>query len=428
MKNLKKELFDFKKNLTFEQDDIEKVVEAHYQACDNSSEKAIIQSLNERLNPYTYDESVKGLLEGLNDDMMNFELLYNLKDLYRMVEKRNLGGTIYRQPLNTLLQIINLTTDDDRMTKILNELAVYDWVPEIKVFLHNITKNPEKKANLLNGGDGQTVFTIVEAVEDGHIAFVRDSWFLLKEDSIEKTTLDVQIKDEEKVRVLNALQNAMNHAEISEERIDFKISENLVIGLSTKNPGTTFINEEKTDKETTLENLFQSPIIPIVNKNYYPLIMEVASNMDKFVELDVVKKVTNLANPFVDIYAMNYKDNMYMYRCDSRYGNSFFKYESAMEVIDDIRNEMNYDLTYFYEDKLSEEVKLKKQLEDKEREIQMNIEDIDKNAEKVEANLKMMGESEVLSKALDSLRLKREEMEAELLAIKELKYNEVVQK
>jgi len=428
MKNLKKELFDFKKNLTFEQDDITKIVEAHFQACDNESEKRIIQSLNERLNPYTYDKEVKGLLENLNNDVMNFELVYNLKDLYRLVEKRNLGGTIYRQPLNTLLQIINLSTDDDRMNKILNELAIYDWVPEIKVFLHNLTNNPEQKANLLNGGNSETVFTIVENVEDGHIAFLRDSWFLLKENSIEKTTLDVHIKDERKVRVLNTLQNAMQHADIQADRIDFKIGENLVIGISTKEPGTTFINEEKTSKETTLENLFQSPIIPIVNKNYYPLIMEVASNMDKFVELDVVKKVTNLANPFVDVYAMNFKDNMYVYRCDTRYGNSFYKYESALEVIDDIRNEMNYDLTYFYTDKLSEEVKVKKQLEDRERAIQINIEDIDKNIDKVEANLKMMGESNVLSKALKTLKLKKTEQTNELLAIKELKYNETIQK
>ena len=427
MKNLKKELFDFKKNLTFEQDDISKIVEAHFAACDNQSENTIIQSLTRRLNPYTYDAEVKGLLESLSEEIINFELLYNLKDLYKMVERRNLGGTLYRQPLNTLLQIINLNTDDDRMSKILNELAIYDWVPEIKVFMYNLTKNPEQKANLLNGGSAETVFTIVESVEDGHVAFVKDSWFLLKEDSIEKTVLDNNIKDETKLRLLGTLQTALQYAEISEDRIDFKISENLVIGISTKEPGTTFINEEKTNKETTLENLFQSPIIPIVNRNFYPLIMEVANNLDKFVELDVVKKVSNLANPFVDMYAMNYKENIYIYRCDSRYGNSFFKYESAMEAINDVRNEMNYDLTYFYEDKLSDEVKVKKQLEDKEREIQLNIEDIDKNIDKVEANLKMMGESEVLSKALDTLILKKKDMDSELLVVKELKYNEVVQ-
>lgn len=427
MKNLKKELFDFKKNLTFEQDDISQIVEAHFTACGESSEKRIIHSLNERLNPYTYDNDVKGLLEGLNEDSLEHELLYNLKDLYKLVEKRNLGGTIYRQPLNVILNIINLNDDNDRMTKILEELSIYDWVPEIKTFLYNLTKNPEKKENLSSGGNVETVFTIVESVEEGHLAFINDSWFLLKEDIIEKTTLDVHVKDDDKLRKLNTLQSAMKYADIKEDRIDFKISENLVIGISTKEPGLTYINNEETATETTLENLFQSPIIPIVNKNYYPLIMEVASSIDSFVDLDVVKKITNLTNPFVDIYAMNFKDNMYVYRCDSRYSNSFFKYESSMELIDDVRNEMNIDLTYFYEDKLSDEVKTKRKLEDKEREIHVDIEDIDNNIDKVEANIKTMDDSETLTEALKVLKTSRNDKNDELMAVKELKYKEVTQ-
>ena len=74
MKNLKLELFNFKKNLSLEQDEISVIVEGHMNACNEASEKAIILSLNERLKPYTYDKSIKGLLESLNDDMKNFEL------------------------------------------------------------------------------------------------------------------------------------------------------------------------------------------------------------------------------------------------------------------------------------------------------------------------------------------------------------------
>lgn len=424
MKNLKKELFDFKKGLTFEQDDINQIVEAHYNAYDSKSEKELVNSLTEKLNPYTYDTDVKGLLETLNTEMRNYELLYNLKDLYRMVEKRNQGGQIYRQPLNVLLNIINLSDDESRMGKILEELAIYDWVPEIKVFVHNLTKNPEQKQNLLNGGKGETVYTVVESVDAGHLAYIRDSWFLLSDDKIEKTLLENHITDDVKIRSLRTIQDALKLANISDERIDFKISESLVIGLSTKDSGTTFINEEKTSKETTLENLFQSPIIPIINKGYYPLIMEVANNINKIVDLDVVKHITNLANPFVDVFAMNYKGNIYTYRCDSRYANSFFKYESAMEAINDVMNEMNYDLTYFYEDKLSEEVKVRRKLEDKEREIQFDIEDLEDNINKIEANLSLLGESEVLSQALETLKESKVEKEKELLVVKELKYNE----
>ena len=134
MKNLKLELFNFKKNLSLEQDEISTIVEGHMNACNTASEKTIVNSLNERLKPYTYDKSVKSLLEGLNDDMKNFELLYELKNLYNVLNTKN-SGELYRQPINVLLQTINLETDQDRMSKVLNELSVYDWVPEIKLFV-----------------------------------------------------------------------------------------------------------------------------------------------------------------------------------------------------------------------------------------------------------------------------------------------------
>ena len=141
MKNLKLELFNFKKNLSLEQDEISVIVEGHMNACNEASEKAIILSLNEILMPYTYDKSIKGLLESLNDDMKNYELVYELKNLYNVLNSKN-QGELYRQPINVLLQTINLETDQDRMSKVLNELAIYDWVPEIKLFVHNLTKSP----------------------------------------------------------------------------------------------------------------------------------------------------------------------------------------------------------------------------------------------------------------------------------------------
>jgi len=62
MKNLKLELFNFKKNLSLDQEDVAVIIEGHMNACNEHSEKAIINSLNERLKAYTYDVDVKGLL------------------------------------------------------------------------------------------------------------------------------------------------------------------------------------------------------------------------------------------------------------------------------------------------------------------------------------------------------------------------------
>mgnify|MGYP001407176820 FL=1 len=423
MKNLKLELFNFKKDLSFEQEEISLIIEGHLNATNQYSEKTIITSLNEKLKPYTYDKSVKSLLEDLNNDIAQFELLYELKNLYGVLNTKN-QGELYRQPINVLLQTINLETDQDRMSKILNELAVYDWVPEIKVFVHNLTKSPEKRSNLLSGGNAESIFTVVEQVEEGHVALVKDSWFLLTENSIEKTLLENHVKDAQALQSLRLLETAMKYSSVTEDRINFRISEYLTIGLSVGKKGGLYINDDELNSETTLESLFNSPIVPIVNKNFYPILLETSKNLDKFVELDVVKRVNNLVNPYLELFAFNYKNNTFVYRCDERYGNSFFKYESALELVNEVRNELNYDLTYFFENKLNKELVVKRKLEDKEREITLKLEDVQFNIEKIKGSLQMLGESEVLTTALSNLEKRKSGLDAELLAVKELQYKE----
>lgn len=423
MKNLKLELFNFRKNLSLDQEEVSVIVEGHMNACNEHSEKVIISSLNEKLKAYKYDKDVKSLLENLNDDMKNYELLYELKNLYNVLSSKN-QGELYRQPINVLLQTINLDSDQDRMSKILNELAVYDWVPEVKLFVHNLTTSPEKRSNLLSGGKGESVYSLVESVEDGHIALIKDSWFLLTENTIEKTLLENHIKDEKELITLRTLETAMKYSSISEDRINFRISEYLTLGLSVANKGGIFINDDELNEDTTLESLFNSPIVPIVNKNFYPILLEVSQNLDKFVELDVVKKIGNLINPYLECFAFNYKNNTYLYRCDERYGNSFFKYESALELVNEVRNELNYDLTYFYENKLSKETIVKRKLEDKEREITLKLEDVQFNIDKIKGSIKMIGESEVLTTALNNLEKREGVLKTELEGVKELQYKE----
>lgn len=423
MKNIKYELFNFRKNLSLEQEEVSVILENHIKAYDSVSEKDIVTSLNERLKPYTFDKEVKTLLEDINNEMSEYKLLYELKHLYKVLDSQN-QGELYRQPINVLLQTINLESDQDRMTKVLNELAVYNWVPEIKLFVNNLTTSPEKRSNLLSGGKSESIFTIVEQVDNGYVALVDDSWFLLKDTEIEKTTLESNIQDENKLRLLRTLETALKYAEVSEDRVDFRVSENLTIGLSVSDKGTIFINDDKMNKETTLESLFQSPLIPIINKNFYPLILETSNNLDKFVEFDVVKKVTNMVNPFLEAYAFNYKDSIYVYRSDSRYGKSFYKYSNSEEVVMEMKNELNYDLTYFYEDKLQKDVVKRKKLEDKEREITLKLEDLNLNISKLEGSIQMIGESGVLTTALSNLEKRRDVLNSDLQVIKELKYTD----
>lgn len=423
MKNLKMELFNFRKNLGVDQEDISLIIENHMNVCNNLSEKQIVLSLNEKLKSYTFDKNIKGLLESLNDDMAEYQLLYELKNLYNVLNSQN-QGEIYRQPINVLLQTINLESDQDRMSKVLNELAIYDWVPEIKLFVHNLTSAPQERTNLLSGGKSQSVYTIVEQVEEGYLCLVRDSWFLLSENNIEKVLLETYVTDNEKLRMLRNLEVGMKFATIYEDRVNFRISENLTIGIAVNKKGVIYINDDEMNKETTLESLFSSPIIPIVNKNFYPVLLETVNNINKFVEMDVVKRVSNLINPYLEVFAFNYKNATYLYRCDERYGNSFFKYESALELVNEVRNELNYDLTFFYENKLGKELIVKRKLEDKEREIVVKLEDVSFNISKIQSSIKMIGESKALSVALTNLVKRKEVLDVELKSVKELQYKE----
>lgn len=422
MKNLKLELFNFKKSLDYDQSDVAYIIEGHLSSCVEHNEKNTIISLNNKLKPYTYDKQVKSFLESLNNDMKKYELVYELKGLYNALNQKN-TGELYRQPINVLLQTINLENDSDRMSKILNELAIYDWVPEIKLFVHNLTKSPEQRSNLLSGGRSESLYTIVEQVEGGHVAFIKDSWFFMTTDNIEKALLENHVKDETRLRTLRNLQTALQFCNVNESRIDFRISEYLTVGLGVSKK-SIYINEDELNEESTLESVFSSPIVPIINKNFYPLIQEVQKNIDSFVELDVVKKVSNLINPTLEAYAFNYKNNLYVYRCDERYGYSFFKYDSSLELVNDIKNDLNFDLTYFYENKLSKELVTKRKLEDKEREITLKLEDVKFNINKIKSSLKIMGETKVLKEALVNLQKRANVLDVELQAVKELQYRE----
>ena len=402
MLNLKLELFNFKKNLDFEtQEDIARIAENHFNAIDHNSEKSIIKSLNERLSIHTYDKNVKSLLENLNSDLMTNELVYNLKDLYKVIESKN-QGMIYRQVLNVILECINQNDDSDRMNKILNELVIHDWVNEIKTFVHNLQSNPQDRTNLLNGGKSEDLYTIVEQVENGHVALIKESWFFLSEDKIEKTLLENHINDAAKISLLRELQTALSLCEINEKRIDFKLNENIIVGISTDD-NTTFINEDKLDSDTGISDLFASPLVPTIKKSFFTLIESVSKNKNKIVELDIVKHITNIGNPFIECFAFNYGDNMYLYRIDHRQGTSFYKYETATSIINDVKNELQHDLTHFFEDKLDSETRKIKNLEDKVREISVNLGEIEVNESKVREAIEELGESDVLSEALKTI-------------------------
>ena len=418
MKNLKYDLFNFKKDLPIEDYELNIIVERFISNYDKYSEKELVSSVKETLTPFSWDTKVKRLVEGLEEEIKSEPLNYNLKDLYKKIERKNYGQ-MYRPALNSILNIINMNDNDTKMSSIVNELVIHDWIPEVKLFMSGYMNNPIQRQNLVNSGKASKVFTLVEKTENGNLVFMKDRWFLINQDEVKQTLLEDHIKDIEKVREFRILEKVMTIGDIKEDSISFRLDENLVLSISTKNDKDVFLNEEKLDKETTLENLFNSKIIPWLKKDYYVLSTTAAQNIDKFVDLDIALKVENVLHPYLECYVVNYKDKMYVYNKDARTGTAFYEYNSANDLINDIQRELDYDLTKFLDNKLSKEIKHLRTLEDKEMEVKEAIKQIDEGLALLKEHEELVNEDEALKKTFNDLLISKHELYENLKQIKD---------
>lgn len=419
MKNWKYDLFNFKQGLTLEQLEVSSVVERHLQAFDRFSEKELTFSLKENLKNYSYDENVKSLLESFDQEIQNNSLVYDLKDLYKKVERKDFG-LLYREPLNKILDAINKDTDEERMTSVLNDVSLYDWVPEIKGFVEKLTTNPTDLKNLRSGNaKASKVYTIVEQCENGtYVAYVGNRWFKFTDNEVKEADLTESFTGEDLSKLYN-LQKAMEVSDFENEKINFNIDENLQLSLGVN--GKVYLNGEEIDKQSTLEDLFNSPIIPMMKKNYYPIVKQTLESLDKIVELDVNQRVINMTKPLSELYVFNYKDKLYLYNVDKRTGSSFYEYDSVNQLVEDVQRSMDYDISDFVSNKLSKELKQYKKLEDREQEIQGKIKEVQESLEALETEKELLNESADLKTAFDNLVSYKEELTNNLRRIQNAK-------
>ena len=240
------ELFNFKKTLTLEQDELDQHVSLHISLLNSNdirkpSQRGIVRSITERLQPFTYDKKVVSLLENLNQTIKSDELFYDLDELYRNIESQN-QGMIFRQLLQTISDIINCEDEKDRCVKIINELSMYDWIPVVKQFLFNFTTNPNDRKNITSsGGQGELAHSVIEKIEGGFIAFVGDKWFAIKENLIEPVTPSDVITDQAKLTRLNNLAEALRIGNIENNIIEFSVDGDMKLGISLDN-SDVFLN------------------------------------------------------------------------------------------------------------------------------------------------------------------------------------------
>ena len=405
-----------------DQEDIERVIDHHLGLfkCDEAgntiSKLRIAKSANETLKRFSYDEKVAKLIENVSTFLREDELFYELEDLYRQLEHQN-QGEIYRHPMQVVLNILNEGNDQQKQVKILNELSIYNWIPSVKNFLFKYTTNPRQRSNITSaGGRADQVYSVVEKLETGLLTFIGDKWFYLKESEIEPTTPFNLITDPAKLARVNFLEKALRLGDIADDKIIFDIEEGFKLGISFKN-GDIYLNDEKCDKATTLESIFESPIVPYIRKDMYPVIKTTKDNLDKFVELDIVTKISNITNPFLECFAFNYKNNMYLYTIDRRVGSSFYQYDSASMIVNEMKNQLGFDLSDFYNNKFSQEVQMRRDLEGKEKLVLTKISEINENITKLEMT-GLLEISEQIKIAYDALKEEIKQYSEDLTKIK----------
>jgi hypothetical protein len=419
------ELFAYKKELTLDQDDIERQINFHLQLFQGDdtgkvqSQKNIVRNLNEKLEKDSFDLSVKELLEKVNTIVKENELFYELEDLFRTLENDN-QGQVLRPVMKIVLDIINEGNEREQQVKILNELSLYDWNPAVKNFLFKYTTDPTERQNITSqGGKAEAVYSIVEKIStndvNGFLTYIGDKWFFINEDKIEPSVPSDYITEQEELHKLNLLQTALKIGTIANDKIIFNVQEDLNLGISLKNKDI-FINEEKSET-ANIESIFESSLIPFMRRDLYPVISAVANNKDKFVDLDIVQRVSNVTNPFLESFVFNYKDKMYTYSMDKKYGHHFHQYESATMLVNEIQNSLGYDMSQFLKDKFNDETQAKMALEDKEKFITHKLSEISEGLTQLEM-CGLLESNEEIKVAYTALKQEETSLNEELVGVK----------
>jgi hypothetical protein len=425
------ELHNFKKGLSLDQDDIERQITFHMSLLNaddlgkQHSQKRVVENLNSKLQPFTYDNSVKSLLEGLNSFIKNDELFYELEDLYRLLENDN-QGMLYRHVMKIVLDIINESNVRNQEIKILNELSIHDWIPAVKNFMFKRTTDPRERQNITSkGGKSDVVYSIVEKIntedKNGYLTYIGDKWFFISESNIDFATPSDYITDRQELHSINLLQKALEIGTIADKKINFTIDEDLSLSISVEN-GDIFINNEKADKSATLESVFDSALIPFMRKDLYPIVLETIKKLDNFVELDIVQKITNITVPYLENYVFNYKNSMFSYTKDTRYGSNLYQYDSATVLCNEVNSKLGYDLSDFLKNKFTKEVADRKDLENKEKFISNKLSEVSECISSLEI-CGLLESSDELKSALDALISEKSNFETELFNVKSLLAN-----
>jgi hypothetical protein len=422
--SLKLPLFKFRTSLDIEQADLIRITDRYMTLCESYSELEVFTGLRNELYKYSYDPSATQIIESLQNEITKYNLSYQLKDLYAKMARENYTGT-YNKPLDVVMKIVMTPDDNAKYECIVNELKTYDWVPQIAGFINQVLQGRQiglSRHDHLTGGRASKVYSIAEKCNEGTISFIKDNWFLFTANQIKPIRLGDFVGGDTLSRLLR-LQEAIKSAEIDDKTISFQISDDINLGISLDESllGKLYINTELVSEHTELQHIFNMPAVNFIQREFYPIVLETYNSLNKFIELDVCVKVENPSYPHLETYAFHYGDKAYLYRCNSKMTNQFFEYDSVSELLEDVRKDSGFDLSYFYDSKLGEETKKRIALEDQEAMLDIELTENLNAMAVLESQSEMLMKSESLTELYDTLQINKIELEKKINSVRSQK-------
>lgn len=419
--NLKSKLVSFYQTLNIqEQHEVAIAVTEHINYADTNSELEIGKSLQMTLESLSFYDNVKDFLAQIGTELNEASYYFQLKDLYHKISRKE-NVFLYENVLHALLECLNAPTEEDRAIKVMNDLKLYDWIPEVKSFLFEHTNNPQTKTNMIaKGGLIEDVYSVVVKVDEGYLAFVHDKWFHMTKNGISATLLENHIQSDIERRKIILLEQALETATFNGDTIQFNIGEGTVIGIN-QSTGEILLNGDVAEEETTLESIYNSPVVSLLGKSYYPMMAECLANLKSFVLLDTVKKVSNVMNKRYECYLFNHEGQIYQYRIDSYQGNSIHKFESALAVIENVIHELGVDTTYFFETLLSDDLKKKAELDRKEVKLTEKLTNLEDAILKIKDQKKEILENKSIKLLHNTLLAERHRVNEEIKYVRNQK-------
>lgn len=408
--NLIKNLNEVKLNLLSENtidNSLNRIIEYYIENLSNNvlSENQIINLIKINKNDYKYSDNINKIFESIYNEAEENKLIYDLSDLYHSLNKTH-DRHYYSSVLNKILEIINTDSSDYRKVLIANDLAIWNFIPEVRSFLLKYTDNPYKQEEILSDlGLSEEIITIYQKINEGDLIYIKNSWFLITEEKVKKIPFITDIvKDQHLLNKLTLLEKSIQLSKIKENILSIEIDEDIILSISLDENKSLFINKEIS--KANLNIIFESPLIPENKKDLYSIFESVSLYYEQFVKYDKCIKIYNAIRE-KEGYAFIHNKFNYLYEYNKLSNNGIlYEYKDINKLIENVKIHYGINLSTFFNSNISN---------NNEMNEKYNINKYNKKLKRLKKSLKELRENKSKIIINKGMQIKYNKVETELL-------------